>query len=232
MKNNKIIENIFWYSGIIIQVSLVFLIGKIIISNFNYTVDFRELIILFLLGTLFYFLSLIMRVRKIKNKLSKRKIVRKTIIYIFILYITVLIIALFFKSGMGRFYETDNYLEYIKNNYNLKPFRIIKYYVNGLLNNSINLNTIIYNLLGNTIIFIPVGVFSYILFDKMKNFKTYFLVMSVIIILVEVLQLLTTTGFMDIDDYILNIIGTVLSFGIMKSEIINRILEKYYILGE
>lgn len=232
MKNNKILGNIFLFLGATIQILLIFFIVKIIISNFRVVLDFKELVILFIIGTMFYSLSSIINIRKVNNKLNKRKNVRKTIIYIFILYLTVLIIALFFKLGMGRFYETDNYLEYIKNNFNLKPLSIIKYYINGFATNSINPSTIFYNLLGNVILFMPVGVFLYILFIRMREFKLYFLIMSMIIILVEVLQLLTTAGFMDIDDYILNIVGSVLSFGIMKNKYVNIILEKYYILGD
>lgn len=85
---------------------------------------------------------------------------------------------------------------------NLVPFKtIIKFLSSG---SSISLRVIIVNLLGNIIIFVPLGF--YIKAFMKKNIPT-FLVTFFIPIIIEASQYLLAVGISDIDDVILNVIG-------------------------
>lgn len=206
------------------------LIFKIIISGFEYSVEFKNLILIGLISGFLTIISSWSYIKDINSRAGKLRIVRQNIILLFIQYLLILTIAIFLKKGMGVFYDTDDFILYIKNNYNLKPFAIIKYYLLGFSKGTINFSIMFYNIFGNLIIFMPFGFFMYILFDSMKKFKNYFLTMSVIIIFVEFLQILTMTGFMDIDDYILNITGNIIIYLYLNKRRIKNKLKKLYII--
>ncbi|QQK08509.1 VanZ family protein [Miniphocaeibacter halophilus] len=208
----------------------LFLIFKIIISDFEYIVDFKKLILIGACSGVFNILSSLCYIRSLKNKSDKFMLVRQNITILFIQYLLILIIAIFLKKGMGLFYDTDDFVLYIKNNYNLKPFAIIKYYILGFNNKVLSFSNMFYNIFGNLIIFMPFGFFIYILFDNMKEFKNYFITMSIIIIFIEIMQVLTMTGFMDIDDYILNITGAIITYLFLNNKTIKNILKKFYII--
>lgn len=216
--------------SMILNIYLLSIIIKLIVNNFNFIVDFIDLIKLGIVGSILIILSAYLQIMNIENIGKKEGIIKKNIILLFILYILLFSIAIFFKSGMGLFYETDNYLLYLKNNYNIIPLKTISYYIRGYINNEILFINLFYNIIGNIIISIPMGIFLYILFKKLRKFKNYFITLTAIIIIVEVLQLLTKTGYCDIDDYILNILGCILGFYILTNKKINNILKNNYIL--
>lgn len=54
---------------------------------------------------------------------------------------------------------------------NLIPFRTVYEYIDKIINNRINLDTAITNLIGNIIVFLPMGAFLPCLFHKMRSFK-------------------------------------------------------------
>lgn len=225
-KIGKILYNL----GIILIILTTIMILNVILSNFKIVIEFTWLIEIVLLGFFLFIFSAYFQINENKSKKDKKKIIRKNIIALFILYILALIIALFLKSGMGLFYETDNYIEYLKNNYNLIPFKTIIYYFNGFIKGNIIFKNLIFNIFGNIVIFIFLGIFIYILFYNTREFKKYILILSLIIILVEIVQLITKTGFLDIDDYILNITGALIGYSILKNEKIDKKMKKMYII--
>lgn len=69
------------------------------------------------------------------------------------------------------------------------------------------------NLMGNIIIFIPMGIFI----KNMKIKKVYHFILSILIITcIETLQYITQIGVFDIIDILLNIIGTLIGYMIAK----------------
>jgi len=76
------------------------------------------------------------------------------------------------------------------------------------------------NLLGNVVLFIPLGIFLPKLWKKLQTLRNVLLVTAGIILAVEITQVLTLLGRCDIDDLILNLIGAAIGYGIYK-----RILE-------
>lgn len=68
------------------------------------------------------------------------------------------------------------------------------------------------NLGGNIFLFIPIGYFLPRLWTKMHRFFPFFFTCTLSICLVELLQLFTLLGSLDIDDLILNLFGMILGY--------------------
>ena len=54
---------------------------------------------------------------------------------------------------------------------NLIPFRTVYEYFDKIINNRINVDTAIANLIGNIIVFLPMGAFLPFIFPKIRSFK-------------------------------------------------------------
>lgn len=136
---------------------------------------------------------------------------------LFVIYLINLSYLLFLDKEMGRHIRfIEDIDEYLKYNVNLIPFHTILLYVNSYKQGYLGLSIITTNLLGNVIAFMPFAVFLPVLFKKQRNFIVYFITLSFIIIGVEVIQVMTMTGTGDIDDYILNIVGSMIMFVFVK----------------
>ncbi|GGG57486.1 hypothetical protein GCM10007332_19030 [Epilithonimonas arachidiradicis] len=85
----------------------------------------------------------------------------------------------------------------------------------GFVEHTILWKTIIINIFGNIVMFIPFG-FLGIVFPKLNNFRILILDFLFAIIAVESLQYFTRLGVFDIDDIILNTIGMATGFWIYQ----------------
>ena len=158
-----------------------------------------------------------------KHYLTRKKCYKFFLSFFFILYIFVLLYLLFFASEFSRDHISmmnGNYLETLRQQWNsatnLHPFKtihtMIQIYHNPYYSNMIAHT----NLYGNIIIFMPFSFFLPQLFPPMKKAAHFLPFMLFLIILVEILQLFTFSGSMDIDDVILNYFGVLISFYICK----------------
>jgi hypothetical protein len=87
-------------------------------------------------------------------------------------------------------------------------------YITALVKHTINVDTLIRNLLGNIVLFIPMGWYVPVIYKKQYSFKDAVWKMCGVIIFTELIQLISMRGTYDIDDIILRVtgfcIGTVL----------------------
>lgn len=81
------------------------------------------------------------------------------------------------------------------------------------------------NIIGNIFVFAPLGYFLPLLFNKCKRINTVILVGFIISFLFETCQYLLYLGSADIDDIILNLVGTVIGFAFYQI-IIRLVKEK------
>ncbi|WP_405083176.1 VanZ family protein [Paenibacillus chitinolyticus] len=95
--------------------------------------------------------------------------------------------------------------------YNFHPFEAYFYE-----NNYRNPKSLIYNFFGNILLFVPFGILLPLLYISFKKFKNYFLFLISTILCIEFIQLFTRVGIFDIDDIVLNSIGGVLGYFIIK----------------
>lgn len=134
----------------------------------------------------------------------KRK--RYLIWSLFIVYCGVMLWLLFGRSIHA---SGDDYAGSLIANINRIPFHTVSDQLQNLLNPpSPGLFTHAWiNLGGNVAVFIPLGIFLPWIWPKYRRWGRFFLVSSGIILTVEFLQWITLRGILDVDDYILNMLG-------------------------
>ena len=101
---------------------------------------------------------------------------------------------------------------------NLVPFKTIGEFWSSL--GSLPFDVWIYNLAGNIAAFMPLGFFLAMTFKRFSIQKTVF-VAFILIVLAEAMQLVTLLGVFDVDDIILNVIGSF--FGCIIYQLCRRI---------
>lgn len=95
--------------------------------------------------------------------------------------------------------------------YNLYPFKTI---FDFIINFSFsNFKNFFINIIANIIVFIPFGLLTRIIFEKL-NFKSIIIISILTIFLLEILQVTLRVGVFDIDDILLNVLGVVIGYKI------------------
>ena len=132
--------------------------------------------------------------------------------FLFVAYAALLLWLLFDRSiSWGEEYS---YAELLRLNMNLIPYRTITNYWKVVLRwdyTSIFYHCII-NLAGNVVLFIPIGYFLPRLWPGMRRFGVFLITGILSITVVELLQLVTLRGCLDVDDLILNLYGMLAGF--------------------
>ena len=105
------------------------------------------------------------------------------------------------------------YWEQVTQRLNLVPLRTLRLFAD-LLDSSHPeyVRAAIINLAGNIIMFVPLGFLLPRVFIRLNRFRKVLLTTALIITAVEIIQLLTLVGSCDIDDLILNVIGSALGY--------------------
>ncbi len=150
-----------------------------------------------------------------------KKVVRPILWAIFALYCLILIYVLFLSRGVRTHYP---YAQYFQQFTNFIPFKTIVEYIQRYQNGFRNIS--ILNLLGNFVLFLPMGIFCTCLFPKLDRFWKVVLCVLGMVFLVEVAQGLLRVGSIDIDDVIFNLGGAMLGYGIFKLPLIHCFLVK------
>ena len=136
--------------------------------------------------------------------------------FLFLIYALVLLCLLFYRSS--RWDPELGYQQLLQSGSNFTPLYTIRNYVNIILHypNSVYYRHCIINLVGNILLFIPIGFFPPRIFHKTARFFPFIAVCFGCLLLVETLQLLTLTGSFDVDDILLNMTGALLGFALSK----------------
>lgn len=151
-----------------------------------------------------------------------KKIGKIMIWALFIAYCIVMVYLLFLRS-VGKTYPYT-YREYLTTMINFIPFKNLYIYITTPRMTLAIIKEAVVNIVGNIIIFIPAGILLPCLFKQLTNFKKYLFSMTIVIIIIEVSQLLLMLGMCDIDDLILNLIGSILGFAILKTKFVQNII--------
>lgn len=128
---------------------------------------------------------------------------------VMILYFLILFVILFQKKSIGSFQSI-----------NLIPFCTIIEYLFPV--NIISKSFALSNLLGNIVIFVPLGIYI-MLINRNKSIVVNTIITAFISIFVEVVQFIFRLGVTDIDDVILNTIGGLV--GIILFQVIHLIFK-------
>ncbi|MBU8731203.1 VanZ family protein [Cytobacillus oceanisediminis] len=152
-----------------------------------------------------------------------KKIIRLIMGISFLSYLGALTVLLFFISR--GFWSDMPLMEYMKLSSNFVPFKTINGYVLAISNGSMNLIIPIKNLAGNVAAFLPMGIFLPYFIRTLNRLKSFAVAMTFMILSVEIIQLVTGRGSLDIDDFILNIIGALIGFGLWKAMTARKIMK-------
>ncbi len=137
----------------------------------------------------------------------------KGIFYIGILYgITMLWLMLFQRIGGNSF---EGYFVQLSQNYNVKPGETIRTLLFIMRVHEFGSKLVEYaviNMVGNTILFFPMGYFLPFYFKRLRSFRIYLQIQILLIIILELIQFITLLGKLDVDDLILNTLGGLVGY--------------------
>lgn len=133
----------------------------------------------------------------------KQRRIRRVLWSILLYYLAILSVLLFFG---GLFHLNRVWGGPV----NLKPFYTIRSFFVHYRRTG-NLFSL-YNLLGNVVILVPLGVLLPVMFPSMRRFWIFLPLAALIALGVEYLQWKTAAGIADIDDSILNFIGAAVGY--------------------
>lgn len=141
-------------------------------------------------------------------------------------YVFALLAVLFGNSVFVRHFGTGETVGIKERLYqiNLIPLRMIGEYIVALFKGEISRTSAAMNLLGNFIMFMPMAVF---LPHLLRNTRISFtIVLLIALVVIEIMQLLTGRGSLDVDDIILNFSGFCCVILIRKIPVVQRGEEK------
>ncbi len=186
-------------------------------------------LILLMAACIFIYINSFIMIKKLN---ISKKVVHFNLIIIFIIYITTILMLMLFDSRFGRqgliFAKWDSNLlkSYIDTSFNMVPFRTITLFIKGYTKGIISFKNFSINIFGNFVAFMPCGILVPALFKKINKYYKFLIIMIMFVLLIEFLQFLTLSGSCDIDDLILNIIGSSIIYFIYKIKFINKIVNK------
>ena len=125
----------------------------------------------------------------------------------------------------GHIWKDLSLIEYIRTSSSFVPFKTISSYFAAMFNGSLNIDIPIKNLFGNLIMFLPMGIYLPYYIRKINKVGRFTLSMIILLSVIEVTQLVTRRGSFDIDDFILNMAGALIGFGIWKTKTVQRLLK-------
>ena len=131
-------------------------------------------------------------------------IIVSAVLYVYCLY------HLLFRGFYGVGMMLSENLK-IRQSYNLIPFKTIAEYITAYIDGSMR-GVAFRNLAGNFFLLAPLGFYLPFFTEKMKKTMPYILTVAASIIAIEVVQLATMSGSLDIDDFILNFAGALIGF--------------------
>ena len=101
---------------------------------------------------------------------------------------------------------------------NLKPFDTLHRFLWVLQysDDADQLQHAVVNLGGNVAMFVPLGFFVPCIWEKTNKYGWHFLAMTLTILAIELLQMMTNLGSCDVDDLMLNLVGTTIGYGIYQ----------------
>ena len=205
-EKESIIKNIV----IILNIVLFFYLVFIGINQYIYEMDYIKCIIFMMINSIFIF---IYEILKNNDKTYNSNINIYICLFLYLLFAFTFIIG---RTDF-RFYSRWSAGQCI-------PFHtIISQFQRG------STYSILKNVLGNAVALIPLSLLLMIKDKKYNNVLKQSIIILPVILIIEVLQASTHTGAFDVDDIILNYVGTLIfTFLITRFHIIDKIRELFY----
>ena len=130
---------------------------------------------------------------------------RKLGFLLFVLYLVLLTYFLFFAEEMGR--NPGVRAEY---SYNLTLLKEIRRFI--VYRHLLGYRAVLLNIAGNMAAFVPFGFFLPVIWEPVKKWYTTTVLGFVFSLCIETVQLVCRVGRFDVDDLLLNTIGTLVGY--------------------
>ena len=150
-----------------------------------------------------------------------KKFARPVLWTIFIIYCFVLVYVLFLSRGTR---DGFTFAEYMRRFTNFIPFKTIVEYVQRYIDGYRNLSVL--NLLGNFVLFMPMGVLLPCVIRKLDRFWKVTLTVLGMVVMVEIVQGILRVGSVDIDDVLFNVVGAMIGYGLIRLPFIYNSFKK------
>ena len=163
-----------------------------------------------------------------KNKLSKGKILKYGVAILFLLYVLLFFTLTLFNRGefISFNWDEEEYLNYINTSFNIIPFKTIRAYFKAFFKGNISTNLFLYNIFGNFFALMPFALGLPMIFEKQNKFFIFLGTISVLVLGIELLQFISFAGSCDIDDFILNVFGACIMYGVLHIKRVKKIVNK------
>lgn len=140
--------------------------------------------------------------------------IHRTIVWLFVFYILFVIKVVILKYPFERLYQiaqtwTREVILEGLDTANFTLFKTIRMYIRY----ADRLNSV-ENLVGNVVVFIPLGIFLPILFKNCRRFWETLMVSFICVVGIELFQLFSAFGAFDVDDILLNCVGAAMGYGV------------------
>ena len=150
-----------------------------------------------------------------------KKFARPILWTIFLIYCFVLVYVLFLSRGTR---DGFTFTEYMRRFTNFIPFKTIIEYVQRYIDGYRNLSVL--NLLGNFVLFMPMGVLLPCVIRKLDRFWKVTLTVLGMVVMVEIVQGILRVGSVDIDDVLFNVVGAMIGYGLIRLPFIYNFFKK------
>ncbi|MBP3705828.1 MAG: VanZ family protein [Clostridia bacterium] len=186
--------------------------------DFNHSEKIVAAFVMFFFG----FLSVFFACQKIVSQAKRKKWMKAAFIAFFVLYFIMFLNFTLMDGTFGRkvssifLLDAAQIREYVKTNTNLTPFATVKIFAAAYNEGTLSMSTIIENILGNLFILAPFSLFAPCAFKGMNKPVNFFVFCCILVSAVELLQFVFMTGSADIDDFILNILGAIVTYWLLN----------------
>lgn len=151
-----------------------------------------------------------------------RKIIDKLLLPSFLIYFFVLTFLLLARNN----HYPDSLIERITDVANFVPFRTVTGFIHGVQNGTVTMRMAVKNILGNLAAFLPMGFYLPCFFKRFRSLLRTACGVYLIVLAFETIQIITSLGCFDVDDLILNVIGSMAGYGLYKLFSIHNLLDR------
>lgn len=166
---------------------------------------YKQLLIV-MASIVFYMVAATIEVFYARNNIIRIKMFKVFVTFLLLYYIAFLS-AVLFLDGFFFTRSTEHYVNYV-------PFKTIREFFVTMRDEN-NLRSF-GNLVGNAILFAPMGLLLPLFSKKFHNFFIFTFTMVIMVSGVEAMQHITYMGTADVDDIILNVAGAIGVFLVFK----------------
>lgn len=136
---------------------------------------------------------------------------------LFALYAAVMLWLLFVRQRLDTYPLVGSYADNLKSN--PWPFQTVVMFLSRLFAapSAYTWRNVIVNLVGNIVMFIPLGVFFPLLFSACRRFSRCIGTVALTVLAVEAVQFFSLLGSFDADDILLNTLGAAIGYAVLSN---------------